>query len=388
MIRKIMLKKHYPILLIGLLGVFVGLSFVYLGPDLPISSDFWDVYKPAAESLSEGNGFGLYEGAPNIKAMAVFPILLATVFYFGGGIREFAALQSLFLAGIGIFAYLLSCLYLSRKIAFLAALNIMLWPYFILYTKLVYTEVIFVFFLILSIYFLSRFIRENTYKYAILSGIFLGVATLTRAIIFLLPFWIFLSYLLLRKESMKEYFSWKKWGILLVSFIIVLSPWLVRNYMHYNTFVVAEGLGSIYKKSYIDYDYIALDDKPISANERTLKKHITGRLQNIYLFWNPGAGGRYAEQLEEKLPQISTLIHIYWGGFFVLVGLAFLSLKWVWRNKHIFLLWSTILYFWTVHTVFFPYPRYTLPIIPLIIILAWLIMQKTFGKQTSDKSSP
>lgn len=381
------IKKHSPILFIALLGLFVGLSFVYLGPDLPISSDFWDVYKPAAESLSKGEGFGLYEGAPNIKAMPVFPIFVAIIYYFGGGIKEFAAFQSLFLAGIGIFAYLIAKMYLSKKIALFAAINIMLWPYFILYTKLIYTEVIFVFFLLLAVYCLSRFMKEETYKYALLAGIFLGIATLTRAIVFLLPLWIFFSYLIVRKEIIKEYFSWKKWGVLLVAFMIVLSPWLVRNYIHYNTLVVADGLSGMLRKSYIDYDYVNLDDKPIPASERTLKKHITSRIKNIYLFWNPGAGGKYTEGLEEKFPQASILIHMYWGVFFVILGLAFLSLKWAWRRKDIFLFWSIILYFWTVHIFLFPYPRYTLPIIPLVIILAWLIVQKTFTKQTSDISS-
>lgn len=378
-----MLKQHLSILLIGLLGTTVGLLFVYLGPDFPISSDFMEVYHPAAQALVEGRGFGDYEGSPNIKAPPVFPIFVAIVYYFGGGIKEFAALQSFFLAGIGIFAYLLAKEYLPKKIAFAGAIMIMLWPYFVLYTKLVYTEVIFMFFFLLALYFLTSFTKNATYSSAIGAGVFLAIATLTRAIAFFLPIWIFLMYLFVRKEVIKEEFSWRKWSVLLISFILVMSPWLVRNYVHYDTFVVAEGLGGVLNKSYVRYDYTH-ESLPIPASEVTIEKHVTSRLQNIYLFWNPGAAGDYADRLQERFPQASFLMHVYRTLFIVLVGLAFASLMFVWRNKHIFLLWSTILYFWTVHVFLFPYPRYTLPVIPLVIILAWFVIQKALERPNPD----
>jgi hypothetical protein len=58
----------------------------------------------------------------------------------------------------------------------------------------------------------------------------------------------------------------------------------------------------------------------------------------------------------------------------LILGLAILSLKWSLKRKEVLLLWSVIFYFWAFHTIFYPYPRYTLPVMPLVILLAGYVI--------------
>jgi hypothetical protein len=93
------------------------------------------------------------------------------------------------------------------------------------------------------------------------------------------------------------------------------------------------------------------------------------KVKNVFLFWNPGAGGYQAQAYIDRYPFVRTLIWLYRFGFFVLLALAFTTLR-RWKDEHVALTWIVIGYFWGVHTVLFPFPRYMLPIIPLVLILA------------------
>jgi 4-amino-4-deoxy-L-arabinose transferase-like glycosyltransferase len=93
------------------------------------------------------------------------------------------------------------------------------------------SDILFVFFILLSIYFFSKLIKGKDEKEylipLILSSIFIAIATLIRPITIYLPILLILFLLIYFKGKIK--YAFKLVLIFLVIFILTLSPWMIRN---------------------------------------------------------------------------------------------------------------------------------------------------------------
>ena len=116
------------------------------------------------------------------------------------------------------------------NIALISSLVVSLNPIFILSSVRTGTETNFLFFLMLSIYFLIR--SKQTYKIFdyILFGAFIAFTSLVRPVAFLYLFLYLFLFFVTKKFNLKLLLS-------LVSFIVVLSPWVIRNYIVFNSFI-------------------------------------------------------------------------------------------------------------------------------------------------------
>lgn len=354
-----MLKKDKIniLLIVFLCLIIAGLCLKFL-PSFPVVSDS-QVYDTLALNLVQGEGFTLNNEQSG--EAPVYPFFLAGIYrLFGHNYQIVKFIQFLLLAGMGIIVYLITrkILNLSHALSFLSSLTLIFWPYFIFYPTLIVTETLFIFLLLLSVYLFLRFQKGPSLKNALVLGGMLGISALVRPMALFLPFWI--AFFLLR-----THFS--KLLIVLMLFITILAPWAMRNYVYTHQFTPA--YSHVLGKSYVN-----------EAGEANFKTVILARLKNIYLFWNPGATGSYTRELQKAFPILGILLNIYRVLFLITLALAFWSLRFIRRNKQIFLLWIVIFYFWAFHTLLWPYPRYTLPIIPLVIILAWFSIQKIWYK--------
>jgi len=363
-------KDWILIIFIFIITLTLGSLCLKFIPSFPIISDA-KVYDDIALNLIEKRGFTL-EGKPVAEAPG-YPFFLAFVYFlFGYNYQIVRIIQFLLLAGMGVIAYFITRKFLnfSRILAFLTSLTIIIWPYFVLYSILILTEILFIFFLLVSVYLFLEFSTTPSFKNAFLTGFFFGLANLFRPVILLLPFWM-VFFLLIFGKKWGENFSLSKIFLFLVIFLLILTPWTIRNYFQFHKFIpISSGLSSAISKAYIHLDY-TLGSPALEPGKANFKILITARFKNIYLFWNPGAEGERAQTLIKIYPWVKYLILIYKILFFTLITLVFFSLRFFIKRREIFLLWITILYFWIFHIILFPYPRYTLPIIPLVILLAF-----------------
>ena len=104
--------------------------------------------------------------------------------------------------------------------------------------------------------------------------------------------------------------------------------------------------------------------------EITLKKVLLVRLKNIYRFWSSGASGVQADLLTEKYPPARYLIGIYRVFYYIIIALAFASWLFIKKERNIILIWLIISYFWLFHIALHTSPRFTLPVMPLTLLLA------------------
>ena len=135
-----------------------------------------------------------------------------------------------------VLVYSLTLKLFSKRAAIFAAVIHIFYPSFIAYSHYLWSETTFILLLLLSVYYAvsisdARTIRQKV-RYAALSGLFLGLSGLTRAValpyLFIIPLW--LAYTL--KES-----NLKICLTLILSWVMVILPWQASLAMAEKRFV-------------------------------------------------------------------------------------------------------------------------------------------------------
>jgi outer membrane protein assembly factor BamB len=162
------------------------------------------------------------------------------------GVNNFAS--RIWTAAFGTFSLVL-VFYLGKKlynsyVGFLSALVLGTFVTFYVFARYAMTDVPLVFFLLASIYFFVLSERkEKDMRYAALSGVFFGLALMTKQTAALLIPVIIISYLIITKRSLRFFFT--KWFILFLGVgVLIFSPWLI--YMSLN-------FGSAFWQGYFGY---------------------------------------------------------------------------------------------------------------------------------------
>lgn len=159
----------------------------------------------------------------------LFDIFLASAWFLGGEVMIKFSLPLLsFLAG------LMLLLFLKRYVSFSAGLVgtavLFAMPAFITYSVMAYTEVMQVLFIICGTYFFFRGWESNNQIYLVLSGLFGGMALLTKITGLAMPL-LFLFYPLVKKDWSLE--AVKKTSLVFVFFTFCTAGWLLHNQVLY-----------------------------------------------------------------------------------------------------------------------------------------------------------
>lgn len=356
---------------LALASLALGLILITHGPSFPVEKDSLK-YLAIRDSIANGS----YAAIEGIIYPPGYPAFLAGLSaLFGGSVETIYLVQFVLLGGIAIFTFLIANRHfgINYWLSLVLGLVMLAWPYMVLYSLLVMSEVLYSFLLLATIFTLLTALQSKNLVHFMFAGILLGLTTLVRPVALLLPFWL-LGFAIL------GYYCYRMWrpsllhiGIGLCFFVLTLAPWSVYLYSQTGSVLpVSSHLPAVLDKSYntLSYDETFGD---ADAATPSLGDVMASKAQNLFLFWNPGAGGYQAESLTERFPLASILIIFYKIDFFLILLLGFLSLFLYTQNQHralLMVLWGTILYTWLLHAALFPYPRYTLPIMPLVCILA------------------
>lgn len=164
--------------------------------------------------------------SPTRMRQPLYPFFLAMLFFFFGNSIISVQLVQLVLSLLTIFLII----DIGKRIFgsdYSQINNIILSLYFPLWmlSASILTETVFIFFIIISFryYIISK--EKNNFKLILLSGIFLGLAFLTRPIALILFFVIGVIHLHTLKKIVYKSFS-----IFAIGFILVIIPWTLRNY--------------------------------------------------------------------------------------------------------------------------------------------------------------
>lgn len=158
-------------------------------------------------------------GKNNIDALLIYNIILSTISIF----LFYKITSKLFNPGIGLIS------------SFIAAIN----PPYITECARTLTDTSFLFFFMLSIYFFILCFESKKIKFFVLFGFFWGITSYIRPIGFIFLFVLLFFVILARKFQIKHII------LVCISFILTLSPWIIRNYCVFNSFIPMTTLGGI-----------------------------------------------------------------------------------------------------------------------------------------------
>lgn len=209
-------------------------------------------YHQIADNLIENGIFSLDPEPPiNPDSFRTpgYPLFLAGILVLFKSIKAVSIIQALISGFIGVLMYWISRRVFNKgAIGFLAALIFAFEPSGLFFSNMAMSETLFLLLLLLALYiFLDT--NKSKRKFALV-GLLLGLCVLVRPIAILLPFIFILVYLLGGKRDFKKKIINSL--IILIIFILVLSPWVLRNKIVFDSF----GLSSI--SSYNLYYYNAM----------------------------------------------------------------------------------------------------------------------------------
>ncbi|UCE25709.1 MAG: glycosyltransferase family 39 protein, partial [Candidatus Zixiibacteriota bacterium] len=174
---------------------------------------------------------GYYRGEhPTAYRPPGYPFLLSRIYILFGHIPQLGAVANMILGlSIPLLTYFIVRRIWSDSVARWTTVIVTLFPSQIIFTHLLASELLFTPLFLASILLFLSFDRKSTGKwYKILAGgVLLGMATLTRTVsgLFLaivIPFWSFES---------RNFKRTVKYGLLaLVGFVVVVTPWIIRNH--------------------------------------------------------------------------------------------------------------------------------------------------------------
>src|SRR3989338_7613397 len=203
----------------------------------PLTGDA-ESYNAYAINLTLGNGYALYDSTRfDTYREPGYPFLLFLI-YAIFGIQNFFFVkitQIFLLTGIAFLVYLTFSQCSYKNTGIMAAILTSAIPYYGYNTNILMSELLFSFFLTLSMYLLVKIIIKDRkmITYAVL-GLFLALAVLTRSIFLFFPFFIGIVMFLTGKNV-------RKIICLLAVFILLITGW--ASYVHKNTgrFTITEG---------------------------------------------------------------------------------------------------------------------------------------------------
>jgi 4-amino-4-deoxy-L-arabinose transferase-like glycosyltransferase len=161
-----------------------------------------------------------------------WPLQIYMIYRLTGGIHPNAVLIYLvIISTLSILLFYLIALELfNRQVALICTIIAVLNPIYIIDTSTFANETSFLFFFLCSLYFFQRLLKNQGIKEIVLWSVFIALATLIRPIAFLHFCVLAFALLLFRKFDFKFLF-------IPVFFLLILSPWIIRNYNAFHRFI-------------------------------------------------------------------------------------------------------------------------------------------------------
>jgi 4-amino-4-deoxy-L-arabinose transferase-like glycosyltransferase len=182
---------------------------------------------------------------PETIRTPAYPMFVALTYRIAGESHAaVAAAQALLFVLIVLAVYAMTARLATSRVALAAAGFTALFSPIPYYGALVLTEVLSTFFVTLAMWTAVRAVQDRRSRDFILTGVFIGLATLTRPSFAMFPIAI-VGAVTLAALAQRQWRTVLPWGWMLVAFAIVLAPWLAYNviYLQRLTLSPAGGIG-------------------------------------------------------------------------------------------------------------------------------------------------
>jgi 4-amino-4-deoxy-L-arabinose transferase-like glycosyltransferase len=370
------LSDRKILLILFFTGFLIRLVFILTLENRFYFDDEFEYYR-MVENFLAGRGLIAGEGIKGFRP-PLYPLFLGFLYFLKFNLTAIRIVQCIISAFTVCFIYLAGKNLFSLRIGLWSGLIASVYPFFIFYNGFLLTETLFVFLTVITVYFFVT-VSNKTLSSA-KTGIFLGLSGLCRPT---MQMYLPISLLHIIAEKSGFYVRMKKIILITVFFIATISPWVIRNYVVFNTFVPGTTMGGwvfwegnnpysvggpcrYFPENIGQVEEIKRDNVLFQKTIEVIKENpsrFVWLLQNKFKrFWNvvPNAS-EFTKPLYRAISVMSFGIMM---PFFVLGFL--LSV----RDRKAQYIHSLIVFFTIFHMIFLASIRYRIPLEPFYIILA------------------
>lgn len=264
--KNIFITEKTFLKLIFLLSLAVRIAYVVRLSPQNLSLDSYD-WINIAENIAAGNGFADTWRPPG------YSVFLSIIFLlFGKSVVIIRIINSVIGGLTCVTIFFIGKKIFSSAAGKIASLLLCFYPYLIAYAGDLLSETFYTFLISIAVFFILICVEKPNLKNSIITGIIFGVTALVKATI--LPFFLFAcGWLWWKTKKIKT-------GLYAGIFtLITISPWTLRNFIHYDRFIlISPGYQSLWIANN-DHTMILETsgerDKPMAEN------YVTPRQQEI-----------------------------------------------------------------------------------------------------------
>lgn len=392
-----------------ILGTLVALAFVIrlvyvlLNPSPPIVDDSLH-YDDIASNLAAGNGFSMSSEhlleadrpagggpGPTARRPPLYPVFLS-LFYRAFGHNYLAVLIAQAILGtlVCYLIYALAMAAFGRRLAAQVALGLAaIYPPFVKYCAGLLTETIFLLLTVAAFLAAHAVVTRGRLCASVLAGVLGGLATLCRptAMFFLPLHGVFLLWALKGPAPARRWISHML--AYAVAFMLVLSPWWIRNYIVFDAFIpgfTSAGY-NLFMGTYPPSRGLANVDPGLYPEDLKRALEGKGEVETDAVFRRAAFKNvtehplEYAKLVSMKLVRgwfvvrsghrwaptpLSVAVH----GPLLLLAAAGIFSEWRRRSFAVFLIAAGAVAFTGFHALIVSNLRYNLPAVPFAIVLA------------------
>jgi 4-amino-4-deoxy-L-arabinose transferase-like glycosyltransferase len=348
------------------------------------------------------NGAFNIDGIPTAYRPPGYPFFLSRLYLIFGHHPQLAVIANIiFSLGIVLLCYLIVRRIWDEQIARWSMIILIFFPSQLLFVNLLATEPLFTVIFLFSIDLILYAIDGLKFKWHLLfiGGLLLGLAALTRPLVLVYPL-ILIIFLYLKNRNIRE--TIRSSLIIIFGFIIVVTPYMMRNYYLKGSFTISTNsginflignqpgsgmgwnqpvtdefaIGDPTQEVYVDSVGWFRGWQYIKSNPTAFFKRGLLKVMYFYAVDMEGLGYELVEAADEDRLDIYLLLAFITESYYIMIllfgfmGLIIYSRNKVLRNPGGFLLWSTILFWTIIHFVFFADGRFHFPIMPMISVFA------------------
>jgi len=401
------------LLLLLILCLLLRLVWIFVFSPIELTDDP-KAYDSIAKGLIQGEGY--HEDGKRAFRPPGYPYFLAALYsIFGPHPLPVCLVQAVLAVITCLLIFLLGKRLANERTGLWAAGFFAVYPQFIRYSGNLYVETLFIFLVLFALVFVFDVVQNPSYPKSVMAGILLGLSVLVREVALFMILPILLWAILMMKGSSEKRQWGKRVSVFVVFFVLTISPWTLRNYFLFHSFIPISTSGGfnfyLGNNPQATGDYNSESDAEIKwphplsneSPEERLSLEVeaarTGYTRGInFILQNPGQFFQFALKklvilwgppiyklnLRENFNE--TIFRILW--LFNYLLLLILAIPGMWisikRFGRRWMLFHLILFSVTgLHMLVFSATRFRLPLIPLLMIFAALAMDSLWTRRRS-----
>jgi len=368
------------------------------------TGDYLNCYSPFADSILQGKIVYLNKNQ-QICAPPGYPIILTGIFSLSWllGVDKILLItifNILMVAGAACFLFLIAKLIFKKKIALFASFLWMSYPFNAWLTKNFQTEIPFIFFLYMGVWFYLLALKKRRFGFIFLSGTILGFAVLIRPIGFFLPvLFALMIFFFLREIPKKTQLAFAL--LLLTGSLLIISPWEVQMFTETGNLIFLSSAGNtpitvgltFVLRNTAGHGWPAVPSDVLSLMERIKTEDIDGVFP-VFSFLSK-------ELIKDPIPVLKLfslkIIRAWYATsqmwfekiilavqlFYLisaLAGVIYAVKKYKEKLKNIIFLLSIVFYFWGMTFLALSILRYMIPVMGIVIIFSAISIDLVYKK--------